>query len=126
MKTLINVSNHPSYKWSKEQKEGWEKIIDIPFPDVNPYEDDINHIVRDLVLEYTKKTKELDTFYLHLAGEYSVVYSVIKTLIKYKIDTILCIPTSQRIVEEVVDENGEVKKVSNFKFVKWRHINLND
>lgn len=31
---LINLSNHPSKGWNDQQKFGFEKIIDIPFPEI--------------------------------------------------------------------------------------------
>ncbi len=39
-KILINYTNHPSAKWSQDQMaaalEKWGRIIDIPFPQVEP------------------------------------------------------------------------------------------
>lgn len=34
MKTLLVISNHLRDGWSKEQKEGWDRIIFQPFPNV--------------------------------------------------------------------------------------------
>jgi hypothetical protein len=31
-KLLLNISNHPSREWEDAQKEGWDIIVDIPFP----------------------------------------------------------------------------------------------
>ncbi len=36
MKVLINHSNHPHSGWGDKQKEGWDKIVDIPFPNIKP------------------------------------------------------------------------------------------
>jgi len=36
MLALINHTNHPSSKWSEKQKEGFDKIIDLPFPNISP------------------------------------------------------------------------------------------
>lgn len=34
---FINVSNHPSSKWSQAQKDAaGGEILDIPFPNINP------------------------------------------------------------------------------------------
>lgn len=39
-KILINISNHPSAKWSEEQTKAASKIakttVDMPFPAINP------------------------------------------------------------------------------------------
>lgn len=38
-KVFINCSNHPSERWSREQKqaaEGYGEIVDLPFPEVDP------------------------------------------------------------------------------------------
>ena len=34
MKKLLVISNHPVEKWSDEQKEGWDVIEYIPFPNI--------------------------------------------------------------------------------------------
>jgi hypothetical protein len=33
---LLNVSNHDPKTWSPKQKQGWDKILHIPFPEVDP------------------------------------------------------------------------------------------
>ena len=57
---LINLSNHPSSKWSKEQTEAalhYGEIADLPFPVVAP-EGDENYIAA-LADEYCNKVVEL-------------------------------------------------------------------
>ena len=53
---FLNISNHKSENWSANQTneaEKYGKIIDIPFPAVNPRESD--EYMNDLVDEYYQK-----------------------------------------------------------------------
>lgn len=122
MKILVNLSNHPSESWDEKQKEGWDKIVDIPFPDVDPHLEDVG----DLVLEYFKKIREIQiqnnrdsTVYVHLAGEYSFCYELFRRLKDFYL---FAVPTSERIVKETVLPDGRTEKTIIFQFVKWRIV----
>jgi hypothetical protein len=54
---LFNISNHPSLNWSAEQREGWNEIVDIPFPNVSPTAD--MDEVRGLAISIARKVKEI-------------------------------------------------------------------
>lgn len=73
---FLNISNHKSENWSANQTneaEKYGKIIDIPFPAVNPRESD--EYMNDLVDEYYQKVMEYENqqlwykgnLYLHIA-----------------------------------------------------------
>ena len=58
---FLNISNHKSENWSVNQineAEKYGKIIDIPFPAVNPRESD--EYMDDLVDEYYQKVMEYE------------------------------------------------------------------
>jgi len=97
-KILMNISNHPSSKWSTEQKEGWNEIIDIPFPEVAPEWDIIDKEylkVKNEILcrleETIKKIKEeneelksagmeeeMKQIFVFVAGEWTITYRIIE------------------------------------------------
>lgn len=124
MSTLINISNHPSEKWSKEQKAKWSKIIDIPFPNVPADADEIEvmKIASELfgqvakIMKEDKKIKDI-----MLQGEFMVCYILIK-LFRFYDNIRIVIPTTERIVVETNNPDGTTSKTAIFKFVRWRTI----
>ena len=130
-KLLINCSNHPSLKWSAEQKEGWDIIIDVPFPAIDPRwevnsEEYVLALVnaRNAILDALSlpEYKEYEK-YIMLQGEFSfcyLMYHKLSLLDSYSFKSFV-IPTTERVIEEQV-ENGICKKVATFKFVMWREI----
>lgn len=122
-KALINHTNHPSEKWDEKQKEGWDKIIDVAFPEIPPEASSVEvaEVVKrkmDVILSHAKELKQENyEVYLMLQGEYTYCYLFIRNLSGEWIDAI-AIPTTKRIVEEKPDGT----KVSKFEFVKWRFL----
>lgn len=120
-KILINFSNHPAGNWDEKQKEGWDEIIDIQFPQIDPLNYDISettHKYIELIKSIADKKLKNDIYakiYLSMQGEYSLCYSIILKLHKYIADSIyLAIPQSKR---NVVESNGT--KTVKFDFIKW-------
>lgn len=119
---LINLSNHPSKNWSDEQLkfsiQNYGEIIDIQFPVINPTfsEDEINLLAE----EYSKTISEIISKSLdkmdavHLMGEFSFTYSLIN-LLKEKGIKVICSTT-----ERNTRTDNEGKKISEFKFVRFR------
>lgn len=112
---FINLSNHPSIGWSKEQLEAaqqYGEIVDLSFPNVEPSftTKDVNELA-DVIVE---GIKDLDaTPVVHVMGEMTFTYAVVTRL---KALDITCVAsTTERIVQE---ENG--KRISEFKFVQFR------
>lgn len=125
MRILINHSNHPSESWSEEQKMRWSKIIDIPFPKIDPEYD--NAMVYALVyknIEEIKKILEVErgVKYIYVAGEYSYCYLFILNIKKKLPNVTITIPTTKREAKEIKKEDGSIEKTSIFKFVGWRNI----
>ena len=120
---FINFSNHPSTEWSKEQKEEaltyGENLIDLPFPNVNPYIDEI--AIAQKADEYVLKIKEIaegKCTTVHIMGEMNLTYLIVQKLID---QNICCVSsTSERNVEILEDGSKNVF----FKFIRFRKYGL--
>lgn len=123
-KALLVISNHNPEEWSKEQRAGWEYIEYYPFPYVSANADEKEII--DLSIPVSSKIGEFYRFcddngyrgYVNLQGEYTlckVIYDALRDE-----DVKFTFPSSERIVEEYVDENCNNIKKCIFKFVRWR------
>lgn len=132
LKVLVNCSNHPSSRWSNEQKKGWDVIIDVPFPDVPPdldtespeYQDILNDTKEKIIKAFAHAFPAGVDFqeYLMLQGEFSICYNLFKSRNIDFPGVIFAIPTTERIAEEVIKPDGTIEKKTVFKFVKWRFI----
>lgn len=118
---LINLSNHPSANWSKEQfkaAKDYIEIVDIPFPAIDP-QLDARSILR-LAKEYLQVVlEELGTSEdplnaVHLMGEMTFTFSLVTMLQKRNIKCLAS--TSKRQVLELKDG----KKTMEFQFVRFR------
>ena len=133
MSTFVNISNHPSSKWSKEQLDlahrmGAEKIIDIPFPNIPPdaLKEDVKKIAYDVVSEAYKvqgfEPEELN--FALVQGEMTATFAIAQRFIELDAETgIGFMPIaacSERNVIEKQLEDGTTKKEVVFKFVRFR------
>jgi hypothetical protein len=122
---LLNLSNHPSHLWPKEQlnlaKQLFGDIIDIPFPDVSPSGDE--KYIDQLSDEYLDKILDIlfehpkTPFVVHIMGELTFCFSLIKKLQQYNIT---CVASTTRRISEITPDN---KKISKFDFVQFRKYN---
>lgn len=118
---LINLTNHPSSKWTEEQlkeaRELFDTVVDLPFPNIPP-EASTSEVIT-IVIDYLKKIVELlknsndSNDAVHVMGEMVFVYHLVSLLKRHNIPAVAS--TTERVVEE---ENGV--KVSKFKFVRFR------
>lgn len=123
MKKLLVISNHNPNNWRAEQKNGWDKIEFVEFPNVSPtatvsemIENEVTAICKRIGEFYSSCNDNIEG-YVCLQGEFTVCFYVWQTL-KNEIenDEIRFIfPTTERVVVEEGD-----KKISIFKFVRWR------
>ncbi len=115
---FINLSNHPSSKWTEAQTNAakmYGEIVDLPFPSVDPA--GTTDYIDNMANEYVQKVKEMadgNPTVVHVMGEMTLIFSIINKLHKEGIECVCS--TTERIVEEL--ENGEKKVV--FNFVKFR------
>lgn len=84
MKILINHSNHPSEKWNVRQKKGWDKIIDLLFPNIDPGidTDEVGKIalenfkkIREIAVQETTKNKDATIYVMLQGGVFLLLYS---------------------------------------------------
>ena len=114
---FINFSNHPSSNWEEKQfkaAEQYGKIIDLPFPQVNPLltGEEIRALAKECVKEILGKGNPANLT-VHVMGEMTLVYHIVTTLLKSGVRCVAS--TTQRFVIETAG-----KKESEFHFVRFR------
>lgn len=122
---LINLSNHPSNNWSEKQiaeaKKLFGEIVDIPFPQINPAEDEnyINSITDEYLLICKEKLKNTvkENSAVHLMGEFNFTFLLACKLLKAGIKCV-----SSTTERNAIEKDGV--KVSEFKFVRFREYKL--
>lgn len=113
---LLNLSNHPSTSWPKNQvtlaNQNYGAIQDIPFPQIDPLanEDDINELANN----YLNQILSLKPKAVHLMGELTFTFKLVELL---KSHGITCLAsTTTRNTQEMADGC----KISKFQFVRFR------
>lgn len=114
---FINLTNHPSENWSKEQLEAaqqYGEIVDMSFPVIEPTftKNDILHLVKECI-EIIMGMKDGETV-VHVMGEMTFTYNLVKAL--HEIGIVCLASTTERLVKMTSDG----KKISEFKFVQFR------
>jgi len=124
---LINLSNHPSHMWGKEQKEAagarYGEVVDIAFPQIPPDAD--IHAVVSLAHEYAYKclhtlnftdllSFDFDSNAVHIMGEMTFTYNVVRFLGH---NDITCLASN---TERISTEDGAGNKTSTFVFRQFR------
>lgn len=114
---FINLTNHPSEKWSREQLEAarnYGEIVDMAFPVIEPTltKEDILRLVK-VYTEMIVDNRDGKTV-VHLMGEMTFTHNLVNAL---KDAGITCFAsTTERNI--VMTPDG--KKISEFKFVQFR------
>lgn len=124
---LINLTNHPSEKWSEKQTQTaikqYNSITDIQFPQIDPTAtiEEVQKLAEQYVTEIKKKLGYTDvlTFnnkinVVHIMGEMTFTHNVVR-LLQQNVITCLASTTKRSTIEE---ENG--KKISIFEFIQFR------
>ena len=118
-KYFINVSNHPSNRWSAEQREAapGDDILDIDFPVIPPEltSEEIDNaccVVIRKIMDLLEEGHEVAS--VHVAGEYTATHFLVNYL-HMEMGFSVVAAATERSVEEV-----EGKTVRAFKFVQWR------
>ena len=117
---LINLTNHPSSRWSEKQRTEAEaeygEIVDLPFPVIDEAGDE--KYIATLADEYLNKIvnlSDMQSVVVHLMGEQTFSYALIKRLRERGITCVAS--TTKRIVkEEVPGKKSEVI----FQFERFR------
>ena len=117
---FINLSNHPSEKWSREQAEAansqFGEIVDLPFPQVDPETDEAG--IASLADQCVRKIQALangQSATVHVMGEMTLTFAIISRLKPLAIPCVAS--TTQRIVKETGDGHKDVV----FQFVRFRN-----
>lgn len=114
---FINLTNHPSDRWSEEQLKAacqYGDIVDLSFPIIEPIftKEDIMFLVKECTATILG-LMEGNTV-VHVMGEMTFTYNIVNAL---KEKGIMCLAsTTER--NTVMMPDG--KKISEFKFVQFR------
>lgn len=117
---LLNLSNHPSSKWSPEQlsaAQQYGEIVDMAFPAIAA-EADTSEII-DLAEKYyqmivAQKHSVNEPIFVHLMGEFTFTFALVNRLCT---NGIQCMASTTR---RNVSENTDGSKTTNFEFVRFR------
>ncbi len=113
---LINLSNHPKSTWSPEQLKAAQQqfgmVVDMAFPNVKASWS--TEQVAVLALKYVDEIAALQPKAVHVMGEMTLTYQLVKLLTKVGIPCYAS--TSERLVS--YDEQGN--KIVRFAFEQFR------
>ena len=113
-RVFINLTNHPSRKWDKRQREEAEKIgsiIDFPFPEVSP-----DYSSEEVITMAEKIGSKIISYHpsgVLCQGEFTLCYHVVNLLKENGVNVFAA--CSKREVIET--EDG---KVVRFNFERFR------
>lgn len=115
---FINLSNHSSVGWSKEQLAAanhYGEVLDMEFPNVAPEagEKDIAALADSLVEQIVKKSHD-HRVTVHVMGEMCLTFAIVRRLQACGIPCISS--TTRRVVEELPDGS----KHAEFHFKRFR------
>ena len=123
---LINFTNHPSEKWTDDQKNSATRLYggvrDLPFPAV-PANAGTPEIIAmadgviDKILAIKEENIDTGTFAVMVQGEFTLTYAVVRRLLDRKIKAVSAV-SERNVIEQV--ENGEVRKTIVFRFGGFR------
>lgn len=113
---LLNLSNHPYNQWGKAQQQAaivqYGSVQDLPFPAIDPSSN--SQAVQQLAIDYYQQVIALQPQAVHLMGEMTFTYALVRLL---QAAGITCIAsTSQRKI--ITEEHG--KKIVLFEFEQFR------
>lgn len=117
---FVNYSNHPMELWNEKQllkaREMGDSLVDIPFPKVSPTmcHEEILMFAESEVKRIKEVATNFDNTTVHIMGEHTLVYNVIRLL---KQEGIKCVASTTERVTEILP-SGE--KISKFNFITFR------
>lgn len=116
---FLNLSNHPSDEWGKEQRNAAEqfgKIIDVPFPAVDA-EADTDEICR-IAEETVDGLKQFQGATVMVQGEFTLTYHLVSLFKERGYRTVAS--CSRREAAVTLQEDGSSRKESVFRFIRFR------
>lgn len=116
---FINHTNHPSVRWSEQQKDAslaYGEITDIPFPLISPRAS--SNEIREMALKMADKIIAMKPAAVLCQGEFNYVFCLVDALLAHGIRVMSA--CSERVVREWKDENGEEHRDAVFRFQQYR------
>lgn len=117
--TFVNLTNHPSARWSEAQREAalaYGPILDLPFPAV-PETAELGSVTKLAVL-YFRKLRAIEGPVVLIQGEAVFSYTLVRLLEQARIPALAAV--SARRVRETVLPDGSVQKTAVFVFAGFR------
>ena len=118
-KFFINHTNHPSERWSGEQRKAaqvYGEILDIPFPAVDA--EATSAEVATQVEENLEKILVLEPAAVLCQGEFNYTFALVEQLKNLGITVVAA--TSERVVADEILPDGSTRQVATFRFVQFR------
>lgn len=116
---IINFTNHPSQRWSREQREAalaYGEIVDLSFPAVP--EDWDEHQVEALAREWSETIAARNPEAVICQGEFTLTAAVVSLLQARGIRVLAA--CSRRCVLEERQQDGTTVKHTSFRFARFR------
>lgn len=116
---FINLSNHPSDKWSNAQIEAARKygeIVDLPFPQVDPNGDEV--YIAQLADQCIREANEIShgqSFTVHVMGEMTLTHALV---CRFRSVGVPCVAST---TQRKVTEQSDGTKTSEFQFIRFRN-----
>lgn len=116
---FLNLSNHPSDKWSKAQLDAaraYGEVVDMPFPEIDPgaTTEEIHRLAEEYADRITSSYLGRDLMTVHLMGEMTFCFRLVSLLHARGVRCVAS--TTQRKTSELADG----KKESIFEFQAFR------
>lgn len=118
-KIFVNHTNHPSERWSAEQKTAaqvYGELVDVPFPAVDAEATPVE--VAAQVEDNLKKILALKPAAVLCQGEFTYTFAMVERLKNLGVTAVAA--TSERVVVEEILSDGSARQISTFRFVQFR------
>ncbi len=124
---FINLSNHPSDRWSPAQRDaattlGGGKIVDLQFPNVPPMAttEEVKRMANDIVDKIDEMIDDRSLSAVLVQGEMTLTFSIVYRLsARFDGLNVVSACTERKSIEKVQDDGATVKQ-SVFEFVQFR------
>ncbi len=119
---FLNITNHPSANWPKEQREAalaiGREIVDIPFPEIDPTWESVR--VVEMAVDFFKdlQDRSLLPAAAVVQGEYTFSFALVLLFLRANLPCYNA--TTKRMVQH--DESGAI--VKRFEFVQFRAFQI--
>ncbi|MBO4401252.1 MAG: CRISPR-associated protein [Selenomonadaceae bacterium] len=116
---FVNHTNHAAANWSAEQRAAAEilgEISDLPFPEIPPAASELE--VAELAEKNLREILNLEPAAVLCQGEFNYTFALVSALKEKNIPVLAA--TSERVSSEIPQPDGSTRKVSVFRFVRFR------